>query len=322
MMQRGIRLIRIIYYSVGKRSATAEVSSLPGGAVQVKVTLARPWRFTPGQHAYIYIPKIGWWTSHPFSVVWCDEDEQSTKRIASSSGSGHTEAHSNSNGSSEGKNPSDIEEEAMSVVRRTESNSWERPQSIIYFIVRPKAGFTGKLGQKAKEASFTTRAFVEGPYNEQKLHSYGTVILFAAGVGITHALPHVKDLVQGYSDRTVAARKVVLFWALMNPDCLEWIREWMDIITSIPRCSEVLKVVLYIFSGMDDREAFGPSPLIQTFSGIPNSETLLDGEIETAVGAIGVSVCGIGAMADDVRFACRKWMDRVNIDLEEESFSW
>ena len=45
------------------------------------------------------------------------------------------------------------------------------------------------------QGKFVTTAFVEGPYGYQSFQSYGTVMLFAAGVGITHQVPHVRDLV-------------------------------------------------------------------------------------------------------------------------------
>jgi hypothetical protein len=64
---------------------------------------------------------------------------------------------------------------------------------------------------------------------------------------------------------------------------------------------------------------------VQIFSGRPNFQEIVDQEVEQsigAIGAIGVSVCGPGAVADQVRAACRAWMGKVEIDFEEESFSW
>ena len=80
-------------------------------------------------------------------------------------------------------------------------------------IIRRRTGFTDTLFKKAEMSpggKFTTSAFVEGPYGEQSFASYGTVMLFAAGVGITHQVPHVRDLVAGYANGTHATRKVTL----------------------------------------------------------------------------------------------------------------
>jgi len=56
--------------------------------------------------------------------------------------------------------------------------------------------------------------------------------------------------------------------------------------------------------------------------GIQVNQALVDAEAESAVGAMVVSVCGVGALADDVRRATRRWQTRGNVDLAEESFSW
>ncbi|KAF4300793.1 FAD-binding 8 [Botryosphaeria dothidea] len=69
----------------------------------------------------------------------------------------------------------------------------------------------------------TTYGMIEGPYGgHESLDSYGTCILFAAGVGITHQTSFVRHLVAGYHGGTVAARKVVLCWSIPNTECLEW----------------------------------------------------------------------------------------------------
>lgn len=287
-------MFRILYWNVGKGGTTAEVQCFSSGAMRVKVRLARPWIFTPGQHAYIYMPFVGWWTSHPFSVAWSDEDFE----------------ESISEKDSLPKSNSDV-------LVQTHSN--------IYFLVRRQTGFTDRLwkkAQKSPDGKFTTHAFLEGPYNKQKLHSYGTVLLFAAGIGITHQIPHVRDLVRGYSNGTVATRKVVLVWVIQTPECLDWIREWMTVILALPRRREVLRILLFVSRPKNTKEIYSPSSSVQMFPGKPNIQAIVDQEVEQSVGAIGVTVCGVGAVADEVRLACRQWMGKVSIDFEEESFSW
>lgn len=44
--------------------------------------------------------------------------------------------------------------------------------------------------------------------------------------------------------------------------------------------------------------------------------------MEEQVGAMAVSVCGPGAMGDDVREAVRGVQERKTVDLFEETFSW
>jgi hypothetical protein len=198
------------------------------------------------------------------------------------------------------------------------------PQTIS-FIIRSRTGFTEKLYRKADAAPsgrFTSKCFLEGPYSHQTLHSYGTVLLFAAGVGVTHQVPHIRDLVTGHANGTVAARKVVLVWIIQKPEHLEWIRPWMTTILSIPRRKEVLKILLFVTRPKNAKEIHSPSSSVQMYPGKPNIPALVDQEIRGAIGAVGVSVCGVGGFADEVRKSCRKWMGRVNVDFFEESFSW
>lgn len=40
--------------------------------------------------------------------------------------------------------------------------------------------------------------------------------MFAGGIGISYHLSHVRELVDGYANGTVAARKVILVWAIRS----------------------------------------------------------------------------------------------------------
>ncbi|KAL7276648.1 ferric-chelate reductase [Rhizina undulata] len=55
------------------RVNVAEITALDD-AVRLSVEMMNPWEFKPGQHAYIYIPRIGWHQSHPFSIAWSSTD--------------------------------------------------------------------------------------------------------------------------------------------------------------------------------------------------------------------------------------------------------
>jgi hypothetical protein len=238
------------------------------------------------------MPSIGWWTSHPFSVVWSEEEEEI------------------------------IPEKGMPL---SKLDVLAKKKTTLSFIVRGRTGFTAALVKKAAKAPngrFSTMAVAEGPYGHQTLHSYGTVLLFAAGVGITHQGPHARDLVTGYANGTVAARRVVLIWIIQSPEHLEWIRPWMTTILGLPRRREVLKIMLFVTRPRNTKEIYSPSSSVQMFPGKPNIGALVDQEVEESIGAMGVSVCGVGGLADDVRRACRLWMGKVNIEFHEESFSW
>ena len=289
-VERGIRLLRLMYRNIGSKKALVE--ALPGNACRVTIDMARPWSFKPGQHAYLYMPSIGFWTSHPFSVAWSEEIE-------------------------------DLGEDKLAMSRQ---DILAMQKTSMSFIIRARTGFTNSLFKKAStspDGRFLTRCFAEGPYGGMHMmHSYGTVMLFAGGVGITHQVPHVRDLVAGYANGTVAVRKLVLVWILRSPEHLEWIRPWMTSILAMDKRRDVLRIMLFVSRPRSTKEIHSPSATVQMFPGRPNIDALLNLEMENQIGAIGVSVCGSGDLSDDVRKAVRARQHAANIDFVDVAFSW
>jgi predicted ferric reductase len=292
IFDRTARFLRLGYHNVGAGGTKTLVEALPGGACRVTVSMARPWTFKPGQHAYLYMPSISYWQSHPFSVAWSEESE-------------HLDGD---------KLPMD----------RTDILASKK--TTMSFIIRGRTGFTGTLYNKASacaEGKMMTSAYLEGPYGGMHMmHSYGTVMLFAGGVGITQAVPHVRDLVIGYNNGSVAARKVVLVWIIQSPEHLEWIRPWMTEILALEKRRECLRIMLFVSRPRSTKEIHSPSATVQMFPGRPNIDTLLGIEMENQIGTIGVTVCGPGALSDEVRRAVRNKQHGGAIDFIEEAFSW
>ncbi|KAI0851813.1 FAD-binding domain-containing protein [Daldinia vernicosa] len=289
---RLIRVMRLVYHNLGRGGTKTLVEALPGNAVRLTVTMARPWTFKPGQHAYLYMPSISFWQSHPFSLAWSEEAEELTSdKLA-------------------------MNRQDVLAMRKTSMS----------FIIRGRSGMTHTLYQRAAaqpDGRLMTTCLVEGPYGgEHMMHSYGTVMLFAGGVGITHAVPHVRDLVTGFANGTVATRKVVLVWIIQSPEHLEWIRPWMTEILAMDRRRDVLRIMLFVSRPRSTKEIHSPSSTVQMFPGRPNIETLIGMEAEQQVGTMGVTVCGPGALSDEVRQAIRRKQYNSSIDFIEEAFSW
>ncbi|KAF3059220.1 Ferric/cupric reductase transmembrane component 2 [Daldinia childiae] len=289
---RLIRVMRLAYNNFGRGGTKTLVEALPGNAVRLTVTMARPWTFKPGQHAYLYMPSISFWQSHPFSLAWSEEAEElSSDKLA-------------------------MNRQDVLAMRKTTMS----------FIIRGRSGMTHTLYQRAAaqpDGRLMTTCLVEGPYGgEHMMHSYGTVMLFAGGVGITHAVPHVRDLVTGFANGTVATRKVVLVWIIQSPEHLEWIRPWMTEILAMDRRRDVLRIMLFVSRPRSTKEIHSPSSTVQMFPGRPNIETLISMEAEQQVGTMGVTVCGPGALSDEVRQAIRRKQYNSSIDFIEEAFSW
>lgn len=79
----------------------------------------------------------------------------------------------------------------------------------VVLLVQPRKGFTKKL----QYASSSIRAFIEGPYGFKKdLGSYGTVIMFATGIGIAGQLLYIKSLLEGHNNRKVRTQRISLHW--------------------------------------------------------------------------------------------------------------
>ncbi|CAK4031494.1 related to ferric-chelate reductase [Lecanosticta acicola] len=293
VFERATRLWLIVRKNFGRRGCTkAEIEALPGDAVRVTLRTARPWKFRPGQHVYLYIPHIGMWTSHPFSLAWSEDG----KDLAN--------------------------EKTLPMSRQDITAAKATSMSLI---IRRRTGFTDALYRKAEQCTagpLITTAYVEGPYGHESFQSYGTVMLFAAGVGISHQVPHVRDLVASYANGTSATRKVVLVWIIQSPEHLEWIRPWMTQILGMEKRRDILKILLFVTRPRSTKEIHSPSASVQMFPGKPDVGALIAKEQEKQVGAMAISVCGTGSLSDDVRRGMRDRCEDTEIDFFEEAFSW
>jgi ferredoxin-NADP reductase len=279
----------------------AVIESLPDDLFKIALRLPRPWIVTPGQHVYLYIPSISLWTSHPFSVCWYDNLDP------------------------------------LTADRDERDTSGTTPIRQIYILMRRRTGFTDTLARRvcgSVNKTLSVHAFVEGPYGGiHSLDSYGTVVLFAGGVGITHHLLYLRRLVRGQVENTVAARRITLVWVVRSPESLEWVEEWISSIVSMGKGKEressmprMLQILIYVTGSYDAdgirSTRLGGSEDIQVSRGRPSFEKLLAWEMNHQVGAMGVLCCGNGSFSDDVRRVCREVQIRSMVDFFEESFTW
>lgn len=205
MIMRFLRFYTFAKCNFGREKTKASIEVLPGDALRVSVSAARSVQARPGSHLYLYIPSIGLWTSHPFSVGWSDI-ELPLNRVTSDS-------------IYEGKGLPKMPDPDI------------KGRQVLSMVIRRRTGFTDSLYRRAEKAGahagvkLTLNAYVETGYgvHQSVLSSCGTVMLFAGGVGITHQIPYVRHLVEGYTANTVAARKVILVWVTQSPEHLEWI---------------------------------------------------------------------------------------------------
>ena len=302
--ERSLRIIRLLYYNVSCRGCTkAYVQALDGGACRVTFTIRRRFTTSPGRHIYAYIPSVSYWMSHPFSVATVNDRMYMTENSPITSPS-----------------PSILGDlEALS--KRSPEQSTHR----ISCVMAARTGMTGKLFNKAKSAPgglYTCLALIEGPYGaSDSLDSYGTVLLFAGGVGITHQLSHMYQLVRGWAAGTTATQKLVLIWSIRSLEQLQWVLPWLEELSQSERYGRVLEIVVCV-TKLRVVKQLQHVPEIQMKPGRADVQRLVNAHFEERVGAMTIGICGPGALTDDVRSAARMMMCKGKVDFWEEAFTW
>ncbi|KAK4043806.1 ferric reductase like transmembrane component-domain-containing protein [Parachaetomium inaequale] len=299
LAERTARMLRLAYANWSTRGFTeAIVETVPGEACRVTMHLPRFVDVKPGQHAYLRFAGVNCWENHPFSIAWFEHRYRDDD----------------------------------SVLPTTEKEKPRQPReavgTTVSFIIGAHTGFTRKLYNTAARSPqgrpITMRAALEGPYaGHHSLDSYGHAVLFAGATGITHQISYLRHLINGYNAGTAATRRVTLVWIVRDYEVLEWARPFMDKILKLPNRKEVLQIRLFVTRPKTASQVVSASTTVQMFPGRPNIPMLLAKEVGEQMGAMCVSVCGPGGLADDVRDAVRKVQaHRTVVDFVEESFTW
>jgi predicted ferric reductase len=308
------RFVRVAYYNFSMKSGMTRVrvEALPGESCRVTFELARSWNYIPGSHVYVYFPTLGLWSSHPFSVAWAETKPKSApleiemEKLPSWNVSKH---------------------QSVMPAYKTRISDKDTPEvTHVSLIIRARSGMTRSLYERACASSngvISIPGAMEGPYGgHEKLASYGTAILFAGGVGITHCVGYVHRLLTQYNKGTCSTRRILLVWSVPTTEALEWARPWMDQILKMEGRKEVLRVQLFVTKPRNQNEVNSRTGTVQMFPGRCNPSTVLEKEVAEQIGAMGVVVCGPGAFADSVRAAVRKKVDVGNITFHEEAFTY
>jgi predicted ferric reductase len=95
--------------------------------------------------------------------------------------------------------------------------------------IQPRAGFTNRLLARTLVGATQLRAFVEGPYGHGfDLQDFGTVVLFASGIGIVGHLAYIQELVHDYRQSKTKTRDLLLVWQVDNKYQLDLVWEFMN----------------------------------------------------------------------------------------------
>lgn len=300
IVERLARVARIVYCNMSRRSWThASIEPLSADACRVTVHLPSYMDIQPGTHAYLRFARIRPWESHPFSIAWVDHI---------------------SNSPSAPMSEKDLESQGPQRIDKPNTTT------DVSFIIQAQTGMTRRLFDKASVSGrkvLPLKAALEGPYaGHHSLDSYGHVVLFAGSSGITHQIPYLRHLIQGFTNGTVATRRIVLVWVIRDAEQLEWVRPWMDKILQMPDRRDILTIKVFVTRPKNPRDIVSPSSTVQMSSGRPNVNLLLEKEAREQVGAMVVTVCGPGGLADNVRQGVREIQEDGVVDFIEESFTW
>lgn len=305
IMEWVFRSGRIVYQNVSRKRGFTRVTieALPSEACRVTFSLARPWTVTPGSHVHAYIPRFSFWSSHPFSVAWTDDHVRTSL--------------------------SENEKLPISAPIPAKDLDLDRTSSVrtdITLVTRARFGFTRQIYEAAllrPDKTLRTWGAIEGPYGgHESLDSYGTVLLFAGGVGITHQLCYIRHLVASAHAGFVAARKIILVWSVPDTGALEWVRPAMDEILKMPGRRDVLKILLFVTKPKSRNEITSGTGSVTMFPGRCNPSTIVDKEVLERVGAMVVTTCGPGPFSDAVRAAARRRCQIGDVDFIEEAFTY
>lgn len=294
------RILRLAFTNwSGCGFSYAECEPMSGEVTRVTVYLPRHMNVRPGTHAYIRFLGLNGWESHPFSIAWIE--------------------HSDVNGYS------------IPLAERSLLVAVDKPGIVtaLSFLIGAQTGMTRKLYNMVREnckygeTAVKLRALVEGPYaGHHSLDSYGHLVLFAGATGITHQLSYLRHILNGYNDGTVAIRRLSLVWIVREYESLQWIRPYMNNLLCIPNCRDILRIRVFVTRPKGPMDITSTSTTVHIFPGRPNISLLLAREIQEQIGAMCVTVCGPGALADDVRGAVRAVQGETTVDFIEESFTW
>jgi predicted ferric reductase len=195
---RLLRLAQVLFRNLRKvrHVSRCTIWSLPD-AFQVHVKVSRPWNFRAGQYVYLCIPNLSytaWLQSHPYFISGWYRDENGDdivvfiieRRKGLSSDLGHRSSGN--------------------LIRGRDSRDGSTKEHNLHWLLATDQTMTS-------DEPTELGALVEGPFgNTIPLDEYGTILLFATGIGIASQLPYIKQLLERFHDWDIKAGKIALFW--------------------------------------------------------------------------------------------------------------
>jgi hypothetical protein len=271
----------------------AEIQVVASGedAVRVSITMNKGWEYKPGHHAYLYIPRLSWTQSHPFSIAWStvspSVDESNMLPLTPVSTMAVVDDKSLA---------SKIDFNSTTTLAHRNLLT-TKPRTTIHFIISRRHGFTGRLftaaakgarnrfldPEKVDDIPKRFLAFVEGPYSNEShsFDSFSTLLFVAGGSGITHPLGYIRHLLEASADNLAAARRIKLAWVIRDRRNIGWVSDWLEELWRLDAGRSILEIEIYVTrpsrkSTHHETDTTG-GRRVKWFPGRPQMEVILAG---------------------------------------------
>ncbi|CZR58393.1 uncharacterized protein PAC_08285 [Phialocephala subalpina] len=198
---------------------------------------------------------------------------------------------------------------------------YDKDQDIMVFIIQRQRGFTRSLPTSNSSTRPTElRAIIEGPYGKEiHLDEYGTVLLFATGIGIAGQLPYMRQLLENFHNYDAKARRIALFWQVESEG--QWMTDLLEQDSEYILDIRLFVVGNYITKGAEHGMVGRISThdrIIVNYRGL-DVENLIRSELEGRKGQSVVSLCVNYHIGEQVREVVRQMLDK-DIQLKELPF--
>jgi predicted ferric reductase len=267
-IDRSLRTLRLVWLNIPWRHfrrgcSKAEITYLSDDVIRVKVAVAQPWNYLPGQSVYLYFPTLryGFWQSHPFSILNRTEEYLDTK----SGDEGRREVNELENRQDQQTafttEDGDKSFESPLLPAKTHHNN--RKEKYFHFLVKAQTGLTRRLRDMAlSNNSCHLTTFVEGPYGvSHKFDNFTTVLFISGGVAVTFTMSHLVYLAEKKSRNPgLKVKQVHHVWVVRKQEDIAWISEELDQISQLTLPNNFLRMSFYVSQGIMDINQQIPVP--------------------------------------------------------------
>ncbi|KAI8344217.1 ferric reductase like transmembrane component-domain-containing protein [Chlamydoabsidia padenii] len=336
---RVVRFIRVVYYNIifvtGQSMVrTVKADIVPGtDCIRLRVDANKKGlsHRIPGAFVYIYVPRVYFWQSHPFTIAsWHQTSLDSDNMITSDSAMINEAVQiPDEKKQRPSSSPHDSAITVPTSIKQT--NTFD-------LLIRPQKGMTKKLYEAVERlgpGGGEMYMVIEGPYGHtHPILQYDTAILIGGGVGCTATIPYLQEAV--YNSTKSAAQHVVFIWVVQHDSQLLWARQDIEECLSHVKHTRnhqgsdeattsntvALDVAIYVTRSSttltEDKGKQQPEGMGIHYGVRPDLAKLIGQYIEMAPGSVGLLHCGPGRMSDDIRQISALH----GLPYFEEAFNW